>query len=83
LDVRVLGSGCANCKRLYEETTKAIAQIGMPATISKVEKFEEIAAYKVMMTPALVINGQVKSAGRIPRVSEIATWLANAAVEQG
>lgn len=83
IDIRVLGPGCANCKRLYEETAKAVTQLGMPATISKVERYEEIAAYKVMMTPALVINGQVKSAGRIPGVAEITMWLANAAVEQG
>ncbi len=82
MDIKVLGPGCQNCKRLYEETAKAIVQLGMPATISKVEKFEEIASYKVMMTPALVINGQVKAAGRIPNAAEITTWLATAAMEE-
>ncbi len=53
-------------------------QLGMTATIAKVETFEEMAAYQIMMTPALVINGQVKAAGRIPRVAEIAAWLADA-----
>ncbi len=58
MDIKVLGPGCQNCKLLYDETAKALVQLGMPATISKVERFEEIAAYKVMMTPALVINGR-------------------------
>jgi small redox-active disulfide protein 2 len=82
MDIKVLGPGCANCKRLYEEVEKAVKQLGMPATITKVEKFEEMAAYGIMMTPALVINGQVKAAGRIPRADEITTWLANAAMEE-
>ena len=82
MDIKVLGPGCQNCKRLYEETAKAVVQLGMPATISKVEKVEEIAAYKVLMTPALVVNGQLKAAGRIPSVAEITTWLATAAMEE-
>lgn len=82
MDIKVLGPGCQNCRRLYEETAKAVVQLGMPATISKVEKVEEIAAYKVLMTPALVINGQVKAAGRIPSAAEITTWLATAAVQE-
>ncbi len=82
MDIKVLGPGCQNCKRLYEEAAKAVVQLGMPATIIKVESFEEIAAYKVMMTPALVINGQVKAAGRIPNAAEITTWLATAAMEE-
>jgi len=82
MDIKVLGPGCANCKRLYGEAEKALRQLGMTATITKVEKFDEIMAYKVMMTPALVINGQVKAAGRIPNAAEITTWLATAAMEE-
>ena len=82
MDIKVLGPGCANCRRLYEETEKAVKQLAMTATITKVEKFEEMAPYRIMMTPALVINGEVKAAGRIPRVAEITTWLANAAMEE-
>jgi small redox-active disulfide protein 2 len=81
-EVKVLGIGCSNCKRLYSEAQKAILQAGVPATLSKVETIEEIAAYKILATPALVIDGEVKSAGRIPDVSEITTWLATAAMEQ-
>ncbi len=82
MEIKVLGPGCANCKRLYEVTTQAMLQAGVPATISKVENFQEIAAYRVMMTPALVINGTVKSAGRIPGVAEITTGLTTAAGEE-
>lgn len=82
MDIKVLGPGCANCKRLYQEAARAVTQFGRPATISKVEQFEEIAAYNVMVTPALVVNGQVKSAGRVPTAAEITTWLAAAAAEE-
>jgi small redox-active disulfide protein 2 len=82
MEIKVLGPGCANCKRLYSEAEKAIHQLGIPATLTKVEKIEEIVAYKIMATPALVINGEVKSAGRIPGVAEITTWLATAAMKE-
>ena len=82
MDIKVPGSGCANCERLYGETEKALTLLGMTAPITKVEKFEEIAAYKVMMTPALVINREVKAAGRVPNATEITTWLATAAMEE-
>ncbi len=82
MDIKVLGPGCANCKRLYEEAEKAVRQLGMAAKITKVEKFEDMAVYKIMMTPALVINGEVKAAGRIPQAAEITTWLATAAMKE-
>jgi len=82
IDIKVLGSGCANCKRLYEEAEKAVGQLSALATLTKVEDIREIMAYKILATPALVINGEVKSAGRIPSAAEITTWLATAAVDQ-
>ena len=82
MDIKVLGSGCANCKRLYGEAEKALTLLGMTAPITKVEKFEDMMAYQIMMTPALVINGAVKAAGRVPSATEIATWLATAAMEE-
>ena len=83
MDIKVLGPGCANCKRLYSEAEKAVRQLGMPATITKVERFEEITAYGVLMTPGLVVNGEVKAAGRIPGAAEIMTWLTTAAMKEG
>lgn len=82
IEIKVLGSGCMNCKRLYAEAEKAIDQLSAPATLTKVEEVRDIMAYKILATPALVIDGEVKSAGRIPNSSEIATWLATVAVKQ-
>jgi len=81
LEVKVLGPGCARCKKLFEETQKALAETGLMASLTKVEKMPEIMAYGVMMTPALVVGGEVKCAGRIPPVPEIARWLRDAADE--
>ena len=82
IEIKVLGPGCANCKRLYSEAEKAVAQLSAPATITKVEDIKEIMAYRILATPALVINGEVMSAGRIPNAAEITTWLATAATKQ-
>ncbi len=81
IEVKVLGPGCANCKRLYAEVEKAVAQLGAPATISKVEDIREIMAYRILATPGLVIDGEIRSAGRIPQAAEIVSWLATAVVK--
>ena len=78
IEIKVLGTGCANCKRLYGEAEKAVQQLGVPATLTKVEDIREIMAYKILATPALVINEEVRSAGRVPGATEIADWLAAA-----
>jgi small redox-active disulfide protein 2 len=82
IDIKVLGPGCTNCKRLYAEAEKAVAQLSAPATITKVEDIKDIMSYKILATPALVINGEIKSAGRIPNAAEITTWLAKAAMKE-
>ncbi len=82
IDVKVLGPGCLDCRRLYAEAEKAVAQLSQPATLTKLEEINDIMRYKVLALPALVINDQVKSAGRIPSVAEISAWLASAAVTQ-
>jgi len=82
MDVKILGTGCAKCMLLYEETGKAIKRLGLAATFTKVEKISEIAAFKVLRTPALVINGVVKAAGRMPSTTELTTWLATAAASK-
>ncbi len=81
MDVKVLGPGCAKCRKLYEETDKALKQLGLAATLTKVEKLAEIAAYNVLMTPALVIDGQVKAAGRVPSTAELTNLLTTAAAQ--
>jgi small redox-active disulfide protein 2 len=83
MNVKVLGTGCAKCKKLYAEVEKALVQAGVPASVEKVEKVDEIMKYGVMNTPALVIDGQVKCSGRIAPAPEIASWLATAAAKNG
>lgn len=82
MDIKVLGSGCAKCRQLYELTGKALEQLGVEATLSKVEELEQIMAFRVLMTPALVINGQVKVAGRLPSAAELTSWLTTAATDE-
>ena len=75
MEIKVLGPGCANCKRLYQEAERAVAQVGQPATITKVEAMEDIMAYGILRTPGLVIDGKVVASGRIPNAAEIATLI--------
>ncbi len=79
MKIKVLGTGCAKCKLLYAEAQKAIASAGIGVELEKVEKIDEIMKYGVMMTPALVIEDEVKASGRIPRADEIVSWIATAA----
>lgn len=81
MKIKVLGTGCAKCKMLYAEAEKAVAQAGIAVELEKVEKIDDIMSYNVMMTPALVVDGQVKASGRIPRVSEIVSWIMTAAAK--
>ncbi len=78
MDVKVLGPGCQRCKKLYEAAQAAVAQTGVEATVTKVESLQEIMKYSIMSTPALVIDGVVKAAGRIPASAELAGWLREA-----
>ena len=81
MKIKVLGTGCTKCKMLYAEAEKAIAASGQPAELEKVEKLDEIMKYGVMMTPALVIDEEVKSSGHIPRSPEIVSWITTAAAK--
>ena len=73
--INVLGSGCASCKKLEENTKKAVEELGIEATIEKVEDFKKIMAYGVMKTPALVVDEKVKIMGRVPTADEIKKYL--------
>ena len=83
MKIKVLGIGCEKCKKLYAEAEKAVAALGVPAKIEKVEKIDEIMTYGVMATPALVVDAEVKCAGRIPTSAEIVSWIATAAAKEG
>ncbi|MDD4665939.1 MAG: thioredoxin family protein [Clostridia bacterium] len=69
--VKVLGSGCAKCNQLEVATKEALQQLGMETTIDHVTDFSEIAAYGVMTTPALVIDGKVVSYGKVLKTEEV------------
>lgn len=75
MKIEVLGTGCAKCKSLYENVQKAVAASGRVAEIVKVEEIPKIMAYGVMSTPALVIDGQVKFAGKVATAEEIGKYL--------
>ncbi len=69
--IQVLGTGCTRCKTLYEMVQKAVQETGVDALVEKVEDIQTILAFEILMTPGLVINGEVKTAGRLPSAEEI------------
>ena len=75
MDIKVLGPGCINCVTLYNRTQRAVAEAGLDVTVEKVTEFQEIMKYGVMKSPALVVNGAVKVAGRVPTQAELVTIL--------
>jgi small redox-active disulfide protein 2 len=83
LSVKVLGPGCANCVNLASLAQKALNNLAIEAKVEKVTDHAEFAKYKLMMTPGLVINEKLVSAGRIPSEAEITTFLTNALIENG
>jgi small redox-active disulfide protein 2 len=74
--IQILGTGCPKCKKLYECAEEAAKASGQPYEISKVTEIKDIMSFGVMVTPALVVDGQVKVAGKIPSVDEIKGMLA-------
>lgn len=76
LTVKILGSGCANCKKLEAVAREAADKASIEAEFIKVTDMKDILAYEVMSSPSLVINEKVVSSGRIPTVAEVQTWLA-------
>jgi small redox-active disulfide protein 2 len=75
MKIEILGTGCPKCQKLYENAKEAVDKAGLEAEITKVTNLNDISSYGVMVTPALVISGTVKVAGRVPTVDEINEWL--------
>ena len=73
--IKILGSGCPKCNRLEQLTREAVAELGLEASFEHVREMDKIMAYPIMMTPALVIDEEVKVAGRMPSKDEIKGWL--------
>jgi small redox-active disulfide protein 2 len=71
MEIKILGTGCAKCKSLEKLTREVVAHNGIQATITKVEDITEIMKYRIMSTPALVVNEKVEIKGRVPSADEI------------
>jgi small redox-active disulfide protein 2 len=82
LTIKVLGSGCANCKRVEQIAQKVVSEMGFQAEVVKVTDYKDIMAYNILSTPGLVINEKLVCAGRIPTPAEVTTWLTDAAMQE-
>ncbi len=71
MKIEILGSGCAKCRKLYENTLEAVRESGKEAEVAKVEDIKKIMEYGVMSTPAIVVDGVVKSSGKLLSPKEI------------
>lgn len=78
MEIKILGGGCAKCDRLERLTREVVGELGVEATFAKVKDLDAIMAYDVVSTPALVIDEEVKSSGRLPQKEEIAEWVRRA-----
>lgn len=75
LSIKVLGPGCANCQKVEEVTRQAVATLGLDASIDHITNRADMAPYRLLATPGLVINEKLVCAGRIPTVEEVSGWL--------
>jgi len=75
MEIKVLGPGCPRCRETEKHVKEAVAETGVDANIEKVTDVMEIAKYGVLGTPAVVVDGEVKSVGKIPGKDEIKTWI--------
>ena len=71
MEIKILGTGCAKCKKLEKLTREVVEQNGITATVTKVEDITEIMKYNIISTPALVVNEKVEIQGRVPAAGEI------------
>jgi len=78
LTIKILGPGCANCRRLEEIARKAATDMGVEAEFVKVTDHNDILSYNILSTPGLVIDGKVVSSGRIPAPASVSAWIADA-----
>lgn len=75
MKIQILGTGCPKCQKLADVARSAAEQLGLSADVEKVTDINEIMAFGVMMTPALVVDGEVKLVGKVPSVEEMKSYL--------
>jgi len=78
LTIKILGSGCANCKRVEQIAHKVVSELAIETNVIKVTNHAEIMKYPILATPGLVIDENVVCSGRIPTKAEVTTWVVNA-----
>jgi small redox-active disulfide protein 2 len=78
LTIKILGSGCANCKQVEKIARNIVDEMALEAEVSKVTHYAEITHYDILSTPGLVVNEKVVCSGRIPTKAEVTTWLVDA-----
>jgi small redox-active disulfide protein 2 len=81
MEIKILGPGCPNCKRLEKTVREAVAEMGIEATFIKVTDMSDIMAYDILTTPGLVIDEKVVSSGRVPSKAEVTSMIATALSE--
>ncbi len=75
MDIKILGPGCPRCEQVHKAVMEAVRETGVEASVEKVTDTMQIASYGVLGTPAIVIDGKVKSAGKIPTKDQVKEWL--------
>jgi small redox-active disulfide protein 2 len=75
MKIEVLGMGCSNCEKLYRHVLEAVKLSGKEVEVVKVEDIQKIMGYGILSSPALVIDGKVKAAGKVPKVEQIEEWI--------
>ncbi len=75
MDIKVLGPGCAKCQQTEQIVKEAVAESGLSASVAKITDTMEIAGYGVFGTPAVIVDGEVKCVGKIPKKEDVLTWL--------
>ena len=80
LTVKILGSGCSKCKALEERVRRLVEHHHLPIEVEKVTNLQEITKYGIMMTPGLVVDGVVRSAGTVPKDEQLLGWMKGSAI---